>query len=127
MGRKKKHHLPFDNREGVAVCSRFMLKSPHYLGLSAQAKALMLLMQVHWSNTRPVDFGVREAAKKIPCTEKTAGKMFKQLEAAGFITCVEHSMFISRGGSRTRGWRLEWMPFEDRKPKHSWEKLNSEN
>ncbi|GAB4260137.1 MAG: hypothetical protein Kow0065_10330 [Methylomicrobium sp.] len=74
-----------------------------------------------------MSFGVREAAAKIPCTPGTASKAFKVLEERGFIVCVNQSLFSSKTGSRTREWRLTWMPFHDKPPSHEWEKWQPQN
>lgn len=119
---RKKSSLPFDRRGGAMVTQRFMLDSPAYLALSSQAKALMTLMQVHWRPDKPVGYGVREAQAKIPCSRKVAMRTFEELECAGFIVMVDESLFDSRAGSKSRTWRLTWMPFESRKPTNDWEK-----
>jgi hypothetical protein len=121
MGRKKKHSLPFDTRGGVIVTPLRLIKSPIYQNLIPQAKVLMMLLQIHWRNDKPVDYGIREAAEKIPCSEKTASKAFNQLQERGFITCMEQSFFSSRTQSKSRGWRLEWLPYKDRPPANTWE------
>lgn len=123
----KKPKQPFDNRGKVLVIRTFMLNSEAYLSLIPQAKVLMVLLQIHWRPSKPVDYGVREAAEKIPCDPKTASKAFKQLEERGFITCVEQSLFSSRTQSKSRSWRLEWLPFNDCKPKNTWENLGQKN
>jgi len=121
MARKKKHTLPFDNNGGVVVMSLRMIKSLAYQSLTPQAKVLMTLLQVHWRNDKVVDYGVREAAEKIPCSEKTVSKAFNQLQERGFITCMELAFFSSRTESKSRSWRLEWLPFNDRPPSNKWE------
>jgi len=121
MARKKKHTLPFDKRGNVLVVRTHLLKSNTYLSLSPQAKVLMMLLQVHWRNDKLVDYGIREAAKKIPCSEKTVRKAFNQLQERGFITCMELAFFSSRTESKSRTWRLEWLPFNDRPPSNKWE------
>lgn len=120
MGAKRKQP-PFDKRGGVIVTPVRMLKHQSYLNLSPQAKVLMNLMQMHWRNDKPIDYGVREAAEKIPCDRRTAMKAFNQLEERGFITCVDLAWFSSRTESRSRTWRLEWMPFNDQKPRNTWD------
>lgn len=122
MSRRKRKKLSFDRRGGVVVASRFMLESAAYLDLSAQAKVLMLLMQVHWTPDKPVAYGVREAEKKIGCSRKTAMRAFRELRDAGFIRMVDESLFCSRSSSRSRTWRLTWMPWNDKGPTQDWEK-----
>lgn len=125
MSRRKK--LQFDKRGGVVVASRFMLESASYLNLSPQAKSLMLLMQVHWRPDKPVAYGVREAEKKIGCSRKTAMRSFRELRDAGFIQLVDESLFCSRSSSRSRTWRLTWMPWGVKKPTNEWEKNELNN
>jgi hypothetical protein len=125
MGHAKRKSLPFDKRGSRVVMSTHLLKSPAYLSLSAQAKVLMTLMQIHWRNDELVDYGTREAAEKIPCDKKTAMKAFDQLQEQGFITLMEHALFNSRTQSRSRRWRLNWLPFNDQKPTNEWENWQS--
>ena len=127
MARKKKHTLPFDNRGNTLVMRTHLLKSNTYLSLSPQAKVLMTLLHIHWKNDKLVDYGVREAAEKIPCDRRTAIKAFNQLQERGFITCMELAFFSSRTQSKSRAWRLEWLPFNDNPPANTWEKWPDEN
>ena len=123
----KKFKIPFDNRGGVCVLSRLMLNHENYLTLPAQAKVLILLLHEQWRDEREVDFGIREASEKIPCSRPTAMKAFNRLERRGFIKCVTPAMFSSRTESKTRTWRLTWMPFVSRKPTSEWENWIDEN
>jgi len=126
MTRRKKHQLPFDTRGGVVVMPLRMITSSTYQTLTPQAKHLMVLLQVHWRNDKLVDYGIREAMDKIPCSDKTASKSFKLLQERGFITCVNESFFSSRTQSKARGWRLEWMPCNNKSPTNAWELLANE-
>lgn len=123
----KKNVLPFDKAGGTVVIQRRLLKSAAYLGLSAQAKALLHLMHVYWTPNRPVGFGVREAEQSIPCSRKVAMRAFKELQEAGFIVLVEESLFCSRTQSKTRTWRLTWLPcWRNRPPTNDWEMARQE-
>lgn len=118
----KKIPLPFDKKGGVVALQRRLLSSPAYLGLTAQAKALMMLLQRHWSASGPVGFGVRQAQDEIPCSRTLAMRAFKELESAGFIAMVDESLFCSRTQSKTRTWRLTWLPcWRHRPPTNDWE------
>lgn len=120
---KKKTRLPFDKAGGVVVTQRRLVTSDAYLKLSAQAKALMTQMHAHWSVLGPVAFGVREAEATIPCSRKVAMRAFKELQEAGFIVMVDESFFCSRTQSKTRTWRLTWLPcWNHRPPTNDWEK-----
>jgi hypothetical protein len=114
--------LAFDKRGGVIVVSRSMRESIVYESMPPVAKVLMDLLQLQWHNEKPVAYGVREAAKKIGCNTGTATKAFKILRERGFIVCINESLFNSKTGSKTREWRLTWMPFERKDPTHDWEK-----
>jgi hypothetical protein len=127
MAKQKKSKLPFDRRGGVTMMSMGMRKQPVYETMPATAKVLMDLLQMQWRNERAVAYGVREAAVKIGCTPGTASKAFKILHERGFIVCDAESFFNSRTGSKTREWRLTWMPFLDREPSHEWEKWQPKN
>lgn len=123
---KKKKSLPFDGRGGTVVIQRRLLESGAYLGLSAQAKALLHLLHVHWRNDRAVGFGVREAEQKIPCSRKLAMRAFAELQDAGFIVMVDESLFCSRVHSKTRTWRLTWLPWSYLAPTNQWEKRHTD-
>jgi hypothetical protein len=121
MAKKKKTKLPFDRRSGVIVICRYLLESGRYINLSPQAKTLMILLQTHWLNDKPVDYGIREAQKKIPCCNKTAIKAFKELEKNGFVHCLEQSSFNSRTQSKSRSWQLLWLPYKGKPPENDWD------
>ena len=113
--RNKKFKQPF-LKGGVVALPMIMLKSNAYISLSAQAKTLMVLMQQHWRYDRPIGYGIREACKLLPCSKGKAQKVFKELEAGGFIVKIDESLFNSRIGSKTRTWRLTWMPYQNKRP-----------
>jgi hypothetical protein len=123
---KGANSLPFDKRGGAVTIQRRLLKSGAYLGLSPQAKVLMHQMQVHWRADKPIGFGVREAAATIPCSTKVAMRAFNELREAGFIKLVDESLFCSRVESKTRTWRLTWLPWAYREPSNDWEKAKRE-
>ena len=119
----KKSGIPFDKVGGTLVTQRRMLESAAWLGLSAQAKVLMQLIQRHWTPKGPIGFGVRQAEEEIPCSRKTARKAFDELVDGGFIVMVDESLFCSRSQSKSRTWRLTWMPcWNNRPPTNDWEK-----
>lgn len=128
MSRKKINGaLPFDQRKGVISMCRFFLVSNNYQSLSPQAKALVGLLQLHWRNDKPVDYGVREAQQKIPCGRKKTMEAFHELQKRGLIIKVDESLFSSRTQSKTRSWRLTWLPFNSKKPTNEWEEWNDES
>ncbi|MES3008401.1 MAG: hypothetical protein V4751_11595 [Pseudomonadota bacterium] len=122
---KKKRSLPFDKRGGALVLQRRMLESSAYSFLTPEAKVLLLLLQTHWRNDKPVAYGVREAMDKIPCAKGTAQRAFEQVQRSGFAELVDESQFSTRTHSRARTWRLTWLPFMDKPPSNEWEKLGS--
>lgn len=115
--------LPFDREGGTIAFSKRMIESKAWLHLSAQAKVLLVHMQLHWRPDEPVGYGIREAMAKIPCAKGTAQRAFAELQAAGFIRLVDESLFNSREQSKTRTWRLTWMPWQRRPPTKEWEKI----
>ncbi len=122
---KKKRSLPFDKRGGTLVLRRLMIESPAYSSLTPEAKVLMLLLQIHWRNDKPVAYGVREAMERIPCAKGTAQRAFEKLRDLGFVEIVDESLFNSRTKSKARTWRLTWMPFMDKLPSNEWEKVKA--
>jgi len=127
MGRSKKKALPFDKEGGVIAIQRVLLSSDNYESLRAQSKVLITLLHIHWRNEKTVDYGIREASQKIPCDRRTAIRAFNELQERGFITCAEHSMFSSRTQSKSRSWRLNWLPFNDHPPSNEWKKWAGDN
>lgn len=123
----KKQPLPFDKRGGVVAIRRHLLESENYLTLRPQEKVLITLLHIHWRNEKPVDYGIAEAAKKIPCDRRIAIRAFKALEERGFISLVSESMFNSRTQSKSRSWRLEWLPCNSKFPSNKWESWENEN
>jgi hypothetical protein len=123
----KKQSLPFDKRGGTIVLRRQLIESENYQTLSTYARALMTLLQVQWRPDKPVDYGIREAGKRLVCNRKTAMKAFNQLTERGFLVCVEQSKFSSRTQSKTRSWRLTWLPFDFEPPSNNWEKWKTIN
>lgn len=117
----KKRKLPFNRRGRVIVTDIYMLDSPNHISLSKNSKLLMTLMQRHWSSFKYVDYGIREACKKVPCSKKTAISAFKELREKGFIELMEESSFSSRTESKSRSWKLLWMPFGDSEPDNNWD------
>ncbi|MBF58275.1 MAG: hypothetical protein CME80_11235 [Halomonas sp.] len=118
---KRKNSLPFDSRGGVVTIQRRLLKSDAYKKISPQAKALLHQLHSHWRPDRAIGFGVREAEQTIPCSRKIAMRAFKELQEAGFIVMVDESLFCSRAQSKTRTWRLTWMPWNYLGPTNEWE------
>lgn len=119
----KKFKLPFDKRGGRITLRRQMLESKTFLDLSPQAKVLLLLLQVQWRADRAVGYGIREAEEKIGCSRKIAMRAFSELREAGFIRLVDESLFCSRRHSKTRTWRLTWLPWNYSEPTNDWEKI----
>lgn len=120
----RKFKLPFDKRGGMVTLRRQMLESKAFLDLSPPAKTLLLLLQVQWRADRAVGYGVREAEEKIGCSRKIAMRSFSELREAGFIRMVDESLFCSRRHSKTRTWRLTWLPWDYSEPTNDWEKIN---
>ena len=118
----KRTKLPFDTRGGRIVICRMLLDSNNYQTLSVYSRSLMTLLQVHWRNDKFVDYGVREAETRLGCSRKTAMKAFDQLQERGFVICTEQSLFSSRTQSKSRSWRLTWLPFNSDSPTNEWEK-----
>lgn len=125
VGVSKKLKLPFDRRGSMIAFRKQMLDSQPFLDLSPPAKTLLLLLQVQWRADRAVGYGVREAEEKIGCSRKIAMRAFSELREAGFIRLVDESLFCSRRRSKTRTWRLTWMPWNCQAPTNDWEKINT--
>jgi len=119
---RKSTRIPFDKRGGTIVSRRAMYDSPAWLALTPAATKLMALLHIHWRLEKPVDYGVREAMEKIGCAKGTACRAFEELQEAGFIVMVDESLFNSRTKSKSRTWRLTWMPYQGRTPTNDWEK-----
>ena len=123
-----KNRLPFKkDSKGSIVQGMTMLTSGAYMSLSAQEKVALIVMQIHWRNDRAVSYGCRELALNVPCSKDTALKIFRNLSAKGFIECTDPGWFDSANGSRSRDWRLTWMPFNGKPATDEWIKWTPEN
>ena len=125
MAKRKRSPLPFDKRGGVIVFMVRMIMSSSYGDLSTPAKAMLPFLQLHWRNDKPVDYGVREAMRRLGCSKATAIKVFHELQELGFIELIDESQFSSRTQSKTRTWRLTWLPYDNKPPTNDWEKITS--
>ncbi|RLA39704.1 MAG: hypothetical protein DRR42_26805 [Gammaproteobacteria bacterium] len=101
--------------------------SENYRTLYRYSQQLLLLLQVHWREDRPVAFGVREVERLLNCDRRTAMKAFDELQKRGFIVKIDESLFNSRTESRSRTWRLTWLPYDWKSPTEEWEKWTNEN
>jgi len=122
MARYKKQALPFDKHGGVIAIQRKLIESNAYRSLTVHAKSLIPALQIHWRNDKPVAYGIREAMTSIPCAFNTARKAFDQLAEKGFIVMIDESVFNSRVSSKTRTWRLTWLPYDWCEPTNDWKK-----
>lgn len=118
---KRINSLPYDRRGGVVAIQRRLITADAYLGLSPQGKDLLHLMHVYWRPFEPAGYGVREAEHSIPCCRRIAMRAFRELQDSGFIVMIEESLFCSRAKSKTRTWRLTWMPWNYSDPTNEWE------
>lgn len=122
---KKRH--PFRKKGGVLVIPIDLILSENYRTLYRYSQQLLLLLQVHWREDRPVAFGVREVERLLNCDRRTAMKAFDELQKRGFIVKIDESLFNSRTESRSRTWRLTWLPYDWKSPTEEWEKWTNEN
>ncbi|MDA1136424.1 MAG: hypothetical protein O2916_09305 [Proteobacteria bacterium] len=121
MARKQKMKQPFDRKDGILVFPISVIKSKNYQTMYPYSRILMMFLQVHWRAYKPVDFSTREAAELLNCNHKTAMRAFNVLEKRGFIVKVAESIFNNRTQSKSRSWRLTWLPFEDMQPTKEWQ------
>ncbi len=80
-------------------------------------------MQVHWQHDKSVAYGILEAMDKIPCSKLKARETFIELANAGFIEMVDDSWFDSRTQSKSRTWRLTWLPWHGKHQQTSGNKI----
>lgn len=118
---RKKENLPFDKTGGVLAIQRRLIGSDAYLRLSLPARCLIPLLQCHWRNDKPVDYGTREAALRLSCDRRVAMRALIELKDAGFLRVADESLFNSRTGSKARSWILTWLPYLSRPPTNDWE------
>lgn len=120
--RSNTQNIRFDKRGDQAITiNKRMMRSRNYLTLSPSARSLMIMMQMHWQPNKYTDYGIREAAENLGSSERTAMRVFDELQARGFIVCMIQSSFSSRTNSKTRSWNLTWLPYIKGDPSHEWE------
>jgi len=61
----------------------------------------------------------------LRCNNRTAIAAFDELQERRFIEMVDESFFCSRTESKSRTWRLTWMPFNHQFPTMEWEEYES--
>jgi hypothetical protein len=118
MGRRSRTERQFSRPDGVLGVPRVLVRSPAFRSISPRAVMLLLVLQDVW---RPplgsVHMGERDAAKRLGCSQRAAGRAFDDLRDAGFIVCVNESDFLS---GKAREWRLTWLPCGNRAPTDEW-------
>jgi DNA-binding transcriptional regulator YhcF (GntR family) len=93
----------------------YWLELPAWQTLSAQGKALLIIMSAIYRPTMPViSMTDRTAAALIPCSRATAAKVLAELEDKGWIR-VERVGARCKAGEKRRGsaFRLTTQPFID--------------
>ena len=96
---------------GFIKLGRELLQSEDFVALSANAKALFVGVAGRFNgrNNGSIPFGVREAERWLHCGRATACRVFKELEAAGFIEAVERGAFnlkAEAGQGKSTRWRI---------------------
>jgi hypothetical protein len=88
-----------------------LLKCPAYLALSGGAAKLMTLLHMRHNgqNNPGVSMSVRQAADEVGCCSNHALKLFRELEAKGFIAQHSRGAF-SLKDRHASTWRLLWLP-----------------
>ena len=89
------------------MLNRSLLRSPAYLSLSTQARAVLteLYDRYYGFNNGRIALSVRCAAGRCRIAKSTATKAFCELEEKGFIECVTPGGF-SRKTRHATEWRL---------------------
>lgn len=101
-----------------------LLRSAEYLALSADARVLMLYMQMKWHPYKTsVGFGVDEAMKCLGRSKPTAMATIKELEEAQFILLDElHRWYGNSAKNRVKEWKLTWLSMSKKSPTNDWKK-----
>ena len=80
-----------------------MIDSLAYQQLSPKSVKLLSLMQRHWQQNKPIDYGISQATRALKCSRSTASALFNELVELGFIALVEEADFYA---NKARSWRL---------------------
>ena len=91
MGRDRKNE---QRTEQFTKMIRNTMEAPAWRALSTTAQALYPWLKLEWkgpqaNNNGQISLPVREAAARLGCNPKTAGKAFQDLQAKGFIILTE--------------------------------------
>ena len=111
------------NWRGVAL-DEWFLGSPAYRDLSGDARALYIEFRRRYSPSRngAIPFSIREMAKSINRTEKTATKALNQLISHGFVRRHFKGAF-SLKIQHASEWELTEYPIGENKPKKDFMKF----
>lgn len=99
----------------------FMTSSPAWLDLSGNAVKLLVYLATYDNGTNNglIFLSERLAAEGIGLSKRTAGKLFDELEAHGFIAPTAKGYFTLKRGPATQ-WRLTWLPWANKAPTNEW-------
>jgi hypothetical protein len=99
----------------------YMTSSAAWLDLSGNAVKLLVFLAAWEDGTNNGEFFMswRDAAAGIGVSKRTAGKLFDELEAHGFIVPIAKGYFTVKHGPATK-WRLTWVPWASRGPTNEW-------
>ena len=88
----------------------WILKSPAYLGLSAQARAILIELALIYNgvNNGSIGASVRRLSARCNIGKDTAAKCLIELQEAGFIQCTQKGAFSYKARHASE-WRLTWL------------------
>ena len=114
----------FKEPGGVIVQPIAMLESLAYQYLSPKSVKLLSLMQRHWQQNKPIDYGISQTTRVLKCSRSTASALFNELVELGFIAVVVEADFYA---NKARSWRLTCRPFLNKEPTHDWKNCRPKN
>lgn len=95
-------------KEQFVVIYNFRADTIAWMSLKPGPKALYLELkrQYNGHNNGRVLLSYRDAAVRLSCSNNTVGSWFKQLEARGFVVCMQRHHLGPSGVGQTSHWRL---------------------
>ena len=127
MARSKPPTKPHKRQTGQFVgLPYYMLRSPQYRALSADARAVLIDMHLgfHGHNNGAIGYSLRQAMECLHSGSERAKRAIDQLQSSKFIVCRRASSFNLKT-KRAREWEITFQPLPNGRPSHAWNKQNT--
>ena len=112
MGRDRKNE---SQTEHFTKMTRRTMQTEAWRALSPTAQALYPWIKLEWhgpkhNNNGSIRLSLRQAAERIGCNPKTAGRAFQDLQAKGFLVQTEGASLGVEGQGKSPSYEITELP-----------------